>query len=539
MSFSRSLTLAAAVFSFNAAAAQNIPLDAYLRGGRIHYQGGRFDRAREQFRNALDSYGSQVDNVKLAEIHVWLGLSEAQLKDYTSAANHLHQALEYDTAISRFLGQDEQRKYWAWTSLITTARQAYARTSYDSSLAFALDAIKVDPGKSGAYALVANSYSAMGRYEDMLATARQMLKLDAENPEGLSLVGLYFLEKPDTLWPVEFRQTRWDSCAYYYQQAIRIYEKRYEAGRKSIADHLKISDTTRLSEVAWTLVEKSRAANQEDLKRYIEKDLGAAKQLSELAQIASQLFYAANNLNVSSSRAGSAMLRASAETKGDASTRFRAEAERLFTKALAYDPSDFAAMFNLGIAQYQGQNDTLASITFQKVVEGAVAPLRSLPAEWQNKLTALITADAVKEGSLPLDLPTVASIDSILQSKGYRGAGYAWLYFPLLRNKPQPLPVTPSDISDIFLSLEAPKALENIYLLLGVTQTGIGLSLLEAKQKDAAMAKLSSAIANLTLVINLNPLNAEAYQNLVHCYRETGQKKKAEEAYKKYKELSQ
>ena len=36
------------------AAAQQIPLDALMRGGRIHYEGQRYDRAKEQFNKAAD-----------------------------------------------------------------------------------------------------------------------------------------------------------------------------------------------------------------------------------------------------------------------------------------------------------------------------------------------------------------------------------------------------------------------------------------------------------------------------------------------------
>lgn len=518
-----------------ASPAQNVPLDAYMRGGRIHYQGGRFERAKEQFWNALQVYGSQMDNVRLAEVYIWLGLSEAQLRENAAAAEHLRLGLEADPAAAQMFRQDEQKAYWAWTALINTARQSYAEGKYDSSLVYALAAIKVDPGKPGSYALVANSYNALGRYDDMLSTAHQMLKLDTLSPEGLSLVGLYFLEKPDSLWSASQRDVRWDSCLYYYQKAIEVYERRFRTARKSLGEKLKISDSTRLDQVVWTLIEKSRQQAQEDLKAYIEKTLNAGKQLADIAQLASQLFYAANNLNVASARAGSAMLRAAGETKGDASVRFRIIAESLFVKALVYDPADYTAMFNLGIAQYQSQRDSLAQSTFQMVIDGAVVPLTKLPEKWQTELLARVTPEVVKEGVIALDQTITAAVDSVLATMGYKAGGFGWLYFPAVRSRPQPLPVT---AADAFLSLQPPKALENIYLLLGVTQTGMALSLLEAKRKEEAKLRFEQAISSLVMVTNLNPSNAEAYQNLVHCYRETDQKQKAEEAYKKFKALS-
>jgi len=533
----RHIALAVVVLA-GAAFAQSVPLDALLRGGRIHYDGGRFDRAKEQFAKALNDYGATVDGPSLATINMWLGLSEAQLRDFAAAAGRIQAAFAADSGVAKLIRGNEQHTYWAWTALINTARTAYAQMSYDTSLTYALLALKVDPAKPGNYALIANSYNALGRYEDMLGTARELLKLEKDNPEGLGLVGLYYLQKPDSLWPAEMKQARWDSCASYYGQSIAVYEKRYGDAVKTLGDKLKLSDPAKRDEVAVLLVEKSRSGDQEGLKKYIEKDLGAAKLLPDIAQLASQLFYAANNLNVSSSRAGSAMLRAAAESKESTAVRFRAGSESLFVKALRYDPFDFAAMFNLGIAQYQSQQDSLAEATFKRVIDGAVVPLTALPADWQAKLLALVTADKAPAGNLSLTDSLLLPVDSILSSLGRLAGGYRWLYFPQVRDRKTYAPLAPADADGMFLSLEPPQALENIYLLLGVTQTGQGIALGEAKKKDAAKARFEAGVKSLNSVIALNPKNAEAWQNLGHCYRETEQRDKAEAAYKKYLDLT-
>jgi len=535
--FRRHIALALLVIA-GAAFAQSVPLDALLRGGRIHYDGGRFDRAKEQFTKALNDYGATADGPSLATIHAWLGLSEAQLRNFGPAAGHFRTALASDSSILKFIQLNEQHTYWSWTALINTARSAYGQASYDTSLTYALLALKVDPSKPGTYALIANSYNALGRYEEMLGTARELLRLQADNAEGLGLVGLYYLQKPDSLWPKEMKQARWDSCAYYYRQSIAVYEKKYGDAVKMLGDSLKLAAPEKRDEVARQLVEKSRSGDQQGLKTYIEKDLGAAKKLQSIAQLASQLFYAANNLNVSSSRAGSAMLRAAAESKESTAVRFRTTAESLFAKALKYDPFDFAAMFNLGIAEYQSQQDSLAEATFQRVVDGAVVALTELPADWQAKLLALVTADKAPAGNLSLSDSLLLPVDSILAAKGRFAGGYRWLYFPQVRDRKTYSPLVPEDAAGIFLSLESPQALENIYLLLGVTQTGQGIALGEAKKRDAAKAKFEAGVKSLSSVIAMNPKNAEAWQNLGHCYRETDQKDKAEAAYKKYLDLT-
>ncbi len=519
--------------------AQQIPLDALMRGGRIHYSGGRFERAIEQFSNALDQYGATVDKSALAEIHTWLGLSQAQLRDFAVASDHFHEALAADTAVAGRIRADEQWQYWAWTALIGTARATFNEGDYEASLRFAQDAAMVNPDKSGAYSLIANSYSALDRYEEMLATARDMLALDAESPDGLGLIGLYFLQKPDSLWEGDMKTQRWDSCAYYYQQSIAIYQQRYDASVETLGEQLGVSDPARLKDISWQLIKKTRENDQAELKRYIEEDLDAAAQLNIVAQLASRLFYAANNLNVSASRAGSATLRAASELEAEEAKEFRAKAKGYFATALEYEPYDYAAMFNLGITQYQDQEDSLAVATFKGVIEGAVVTLVDLPGEWQDKVLELVTADNVGDGYLSLTDPLFSEIDSVLATMGYPSGGFGWVYFPDLRTRADFTGATRDDASGIYVSLESPGALENIYLLLGVSQTGLALTLLDNEQQDDAKALFTEATGNLLMVTRLNPDNAEAWQNLVHCYRETGQQDKAADAYKKYEKLSQ
>lgn len=91
----------------------------------------------------------------------------------------------------------------------------------------------------------------------------------------------------------------------------------------------------------------------------------------------------------------------------------------------------------------------------------------------------------------------------------------------------------------MFLSNEHPVQLENIYLLRGVSRTGIGLSLLESGKKEAGREFLRQAVEDLIMTTRINPDNAEAWLNLVHCYREIGEKDKAAAAYERYKKLKQ
>jgi tetratricopeptide (TPR) repeat protein len=518
-------------------AAQDIPLDALMRGGRIHYEGQRYERAKEQFTRALTEYGATADNATLGQIHLWLGLCEEQLHNHTAAADQFVTAIEKDTTLEAKIRANEQWQYLTWTALISATRDEYNASESDSSalnaaLRYALAALKVDPSKSQTYALVANIYSALERYNDMRATADDLLKLDAGAPEALSLLGLYFLQKPDSLWLTkEAKAARWDSAGYYYDEAIAAYENRYASAKADLAKQLKLTDSVRLNQVVSQLVEKSRLMDQSELKRYIEDSLKAGKQLAEIAQTAGRLFYAANNLNVASSRAGTAMLRAAAGTTDTTSARFTAKAEALFARAVEYDSSDFASLFNLGITQYQSKKDSLAERSLQTVIDNAVVPVGMLPQPWLDSVLVQITPAAAEIGYTQLPEKLAAMVDSVLAASGRRYAGHDWLYFPDLKTRKLTGAATISDTAGMFLSLEAPRLMEQAYLWLGSSQTGLATALYDAGKKDAAKAGYQRAITNLLVATKLDPSNSDAFQNLGICYRETDQKDKALKAF--------
>ncbi len=521
-------------------AAQQIPFDALMRGGRIHYEGQRYDRAKEQFTKALDQYGASADNVALGQIEFWLGLCDEQLRNHADAADHFVTAMEKDTTLGAKISANEQWQYLAWTALISATRDSYDAGTFDAALKYALGALKVDPSKSQTYARIAEIYKALGRYDEMRATADDLLKLDAGAPEALSLLGLYFLQKPDSLWQSkEARAARWDSAGYYYDEAIVAYEKRYASAKADLAKQLKLTDSVRLNQVVAQLVEKNRLQDQSELKRYIEIDLNAAKQLAEIAQTAGRLFYAANNLNVASSRAGTAMLSAAAETKEDASARFTARAEALFVRAVEYDSSDFASLFNLGITQYQGKKDSLAEKSLQAVIDGTVVPVGMLPQPWLDSVLVLVTPAAAESGYAQLTDKVTAKVDSLLAALGRKYAGLGWLYFPDLKTRKLTGPATVADTAGVFLSSEAPRLMEQAFLWLGSSQTGLATTLFDAGKKDAAKAGYGRAIVNLLIATKLDPNNSDAFQNLGICYREINQKDKALKAFETAKKLKE
>lgn len=521
-------------------AAQTVPLDALLRGGRIHYQGGRYERAREQFQKALEQHSASADPVVLAEINLWLGLCDAQSHAFGQAAAHFLRAIELDTTLPGRIRRDESQLYHVGTSLLRTAQHGYETGRYDSAVLFANAALRIDPSKPQIYSLIANAYSAEQRYDEMFSTARRMLLLDTASAEAYNLIGLYFSQKPDSMWVTsELRSTRWDSSLLYYRKALSIYETQLAAARKSLEQTLRTSDHGRLAAIEETLYRYSRNPDQNRLRRYVETALGSTQQqVAQLAAIASRLYYARSRINITCSRAGSAMLRASYEVSGDKADSFRLRAETLFNRAIEHDRADHNSLLNLGIALYSRRQDSAAAAVFEQVVQGFVVPLSMVPPPWRETLLSKIDVAAASVGYAQLAEQYVSITDSILEAIGYPGLGYEWLHCPELRNRTGSTEPSTSDTGLVLLSTEPPAQIENTYLLLGVSQTGFGLTLLEAQRTEAASSYFSRAIANLLTVTKFNPRNAEAYQNLIHCYRETGQRTKAEDAYRLYKRYS-
>ncbi|MFO7651999.1 MAG: tetratricopeptide repeat protein [bacterium] len=520
------------------ALAQQIPLDALLRGGRIHFDGQRFERAREQFQKALDEYGATADGPALGQIHVWLGLCDAQLKNPRRASGHFLTAFEKDSGAAGRIRANEQWQYYAYTSLMARTREDFNAGQFDSALVAALAAVKVDPEKPQAYSLLASTYSALGRHDQMRGVADDLLRLDSLSAEAFSLLGLYFLQKPDSLWPTPAaRIARWDSTEYFYDRAIAVYTDRMAKARKQLGTLLKTEDPARIDEVAGRLTALSRQRDQAALESYITRDLGKERQLVEFAQVASQLYFAATSINTSSARAGAAMLRAAAEARGDTSERYRARAEALFAMAVRYDSTDFTALFDLGLAQYQGGKDSASEVSMQLVITNANLPLTAAPAVWLDSLLALATPEAAAAGFAEVPPSVGEAIDSTLAAQGRSNVVHSWIYFPNLKSRKVPGPVTIADTAGAFLSSLQPSLLEQIFLWLGSSQTALGSSLSDAKRTADAKAKFTAALVNLQTALKLNPNTPDAYQNMGICYRELGENQKAFEAFQKADKL--
>jgi len=167
-----------------------VSLDARMRGGRIHYDGGRYLKAEEQFRKALDAYGTNADTVR-AHILIWLGLSEARVGELDSARTHLAAAHAVAPAMTERLKTEKR-----WTDLLATLNRDVA----DSLAAF-------DAGRASAERVMLVPFSRRGLWGFADASGNIVIapQYDAvrEFHEGLAAVmWLESIESPDTAYDI-------------------------------------------------------------------------------------------------------------------------------------------------------------------------------------------------------------------------------------------------------------------------------------------------------------------------------------------------
>jgi tetratricopeptide (TPR) repeat protein len=165
------------------------------------------------------------------------------------------------------------------------------------------------------------------------------------------------------------------------------------------------------------------------------------------------------------------------------------------------------------------------------VIDGTVVPVGTLPQPWLDSVLLLVTPTAAESGYAQLAEQLTAKVDSLLAARGRKYAGLGWLYFPDLKTRKLTGPAVVADTAGMFLSSEAPRLMEQAFLWLGSSQTGLATVLFDAGKKDAARAGYGRAIVNLLIATKLDPNNSDAFQNLGICYRETDQKDKALKAF--------
>lgn len=473
--------------------AQQLPLDARLRGGKIHFQGGRYAKALEQFEAALKDFPDA------SEARLWKSVTLEKLGRYEESALNFDMTFTAAPELLSKVQKDEMLQYSAWNAFIKAGQKIDKEGNYAKALIFFKWATLVSPQNPHGYLLLSQIYTSMDSLEAIKRVAEALFAIEPTNHQVDILLGVYY-----------FKKENWDSSMIYYGKAATGFMQDYETVKKSIGKELKL-DSVKTIEVSAKLIEKRRVGQ---LESYISDSLRAKSKLMNIARMTEQLVLDVAELNICYFRSGVAALqKANSLPKENLQQTYLKLAEDNFQKALIYNPLDFDSKYNLGMTMYRAGLDDKAKTTFDELVSSALIPLNNLSEDLAQNLLSLITKQSQPLGHFEIVTPVIAEIEKELLLKQTYKTGYWYLYFPSLR-KAQELP-TSVDYGKIYLSGLEPDIIENLWLLLGATQTNL-------KQFD-------DAIQSFNTVLALNPKNQDAYRNLAVCYREKGDQKKAYE----------
>lgn len=468
-----------------------IPLDARLRGGKIHFQGGRYEKALEQFRLALNDFPNN------SEARFWQGMALEKLGKYIEAAANFDTVYTQEPDWINKTKNDRSYQYSVWNAFIRAGQNADQNGNYGDAIIFLKRSTEVFPSSPQGFLLLSQIYSSLDSLEKIREIAISLYAIDTTNQQVNILLGMYF-----------FRKEEWDSSLFYYDRAITAFAQDRDIVSAAISKELKLT-----SEQAPGIVDKLLAKHaMKQHESYISDSLKAKSKLSNIVRLISQLHTDQIELNIINFRAGiSALQKANAFKQESLQHRHLEAATYYFSEALKYNPLDFDAKYNLGLTFYRSGADVKAESIFLSLVTMSLLPITSFSNELSDSLLSIITQENISAGFIEIITPVINLINKETAGKGTFNTGYWYLYYVALK-KSTILP-TAIDKEKIYLSGLGRESIENLYLLLGATQTNL--------------KKFDDAIISFNNVLLLNPTNQDAYRNLAVCYREKGDQKKA------------
>ena len=503
-----------------------VPFDARMNSGKIHYNEGRFEKAKEQFAFAV------AENPKSAAAHIWLGLSLAHLKKFLEAAPQFDTAFALDSVLFVKMHKNEDFKFQAWTAFLSATRENLITADTNNwkiALHYTKQALRIEPKSRQALTILAQLYVKLSQLDELKQSANAILKSDPENPLSFTMIGLYF-----------FSSSQWDSANYYYLESAKRYQVAEEKSKAMLATQLAIKDTLRLNEVAARLVAARRMRDPSRLKGYIEDSLKAKSKMPVILPIADDLYLINGELNTSYFRAGVANLqKASAEKDTMKQKQYFDQAQSEFEQALIYNSSDLDAKHDLAFIFYRKGNpatNVRAMTLYDEIVEVSVLPLTNplLPAELVDSLMARVAVEAKTKKFMPVPEELYLKIETELAKKGSDLTGLQYLYF---LTAGQTKSSSTIDKKDVFLSTMAPKALENLYLLYGSAQANVATDLKREQKIDEANKKYDEAIVSFNIVLAINPNSKDAISSLGVIWKEKGNKEEAGKMWQRLEEL--
>ncbi|MEO0075943.1 MAG: tetratricopeptide repeat protein [candidate division WOR-3 bacterium] len=474
--------------------AKTLPLDARLRGGKIHFQGGRYERALEQFENALIDYPTS------SEARFWKAIALEKLGRYEEAAANFDTVFTQDSEWLSKTIKDNTYRYSAWNAFIKAGQALDQKGDFLNSIRFLKRSIEVFPSSPQGFLLLSQIYSALDSLEKIKEIALSLYDIDSTNQQVNILLGMYFFRKED-----------WDSSMFYYDKAISAFKNDWELTTQRLGKELKLNNVEEVELVVQKLLEKR---NTKSLEVYINDSLKAKAKYPILIRLVDQLHMDQVELNIINFRAGiSALQKANFYKQESLQKKYISKASNYFQEAILYNEFDFDSKYNLGLTFYRLGFDLKAESVFINLLDIALVPLNKFSPSFTEQLISLINNNNLNNAFLAINPEIINLIEQEVKEKRiYKGTDW-YLYFHNFK-KSKTVP-TLQEADKVYLSSIGIESIENLYLLLGATQTNL--------------KKYDEAIQMFNNVLLLNPKNQDAYRNLAVCYREKGDQKKAYE----------
>lgn len=481
---------------------QQIPLSARLTGGKIHFQGGRFEKALQQFELALK------DNPGSPEARFWKALTLEKLGKFLEAS------VNFDTTFTQApewldkAKKDPIYQYSSWNAFIKAGQKMDQESQFGPAITFYKRSTEIDPQNSQGYLLLSNVYIAIDSFTKVNEMADTLLVLNPNNVQAFILKGVYFSNKPD-----------WDSSMIYYDKAINAFKQDWDVVKNVIGKELKI-DTAQATIVAVKLIEFRK---EKKLEMYISDSLKAKSKYLNIAKLTEQLSMDQSELNLCNFRAGTSAYQKVNLVKEDSiQQKYIKTAVDYFLQALRFNTLDFDTRYNLGMAYYRAGQDAKAESTYQDLVQMSMIPVNAFSEKLSQSLIELITKENLKLGYLEISDTLTKEIDKEIADKKIIATGYWYLYY--WNYKQDSVLPKKYNKDSIYISGLTTDAVENLWLFLGGTQI--------------SLKKFDNAIKSFNSVLALNPKNLDALRNLSVCYREKGDKIKSYEYYEQWDKLN-
>jgi superkiller protein 3 len=179
-------------------------------GGNIHLQEGRFDRAIEQYRKALEKYPKDSD------LYVAIGAAYFMKKNFKEAVKNLEKAESMnpealDGEVNQYEGLLNTR-YLKWQIYYNGAVE-YAKENPEKAMELAKKSLDVEDSEkvSQSYNLLANIMLNVGKVKEAQDFLTKAIEADKNNVEAYMTMGHYYLSERKS-----------DEALKYFNEVLKI-----------------------------------------------------------------------------------------------------------------------------------------------------------------------------------------------------------------------------------------------------------------------------------------------------------------------------